>query len=146
MRSTAATRTQFSAPHRNPCMARLSLSRQAKLNGHNVSTKPRVPKPMKEEKEVPTTKVERIVQVVEVVEERAQVVETAPEKVSGPAYTPPTPKVKRARFVREKNGPTAQPSTPTLPSRSTNFTGKLMTKGLALLPKDEPSLPGQAFK
>jgi hypothetical protein len=48
-------------------------------------------------------------------------------------------KVKKPRFVREKKENRPLSNTPALPTRSTKATAKLMTKGLALPPKDEPA-------
>lgn len=67
---------------------------------------------------------------------------TAP--VVPPVAPPPPPpppvvieKPKRKRFVREKKEKVAPPVPANLPERSTKATAKLMTKGLALPPKED---------
>ena len=46
---------------------------------------------------------------------------------------------KKARFVREKRGKRPQAKAAPLPPRSTKATAKLMTKGIATPPKEEPA-------
>lgn len=58
------------------------------------------------------------------------------EHVVQPVVEAVKPK-KRARFVREKKEKRPKPTGPALPPRSTSATAKLMTKGLALPPKDD---------
>jgi hypothetical protein len=61
-----------------------------------------------------------------------------------PAVTPAPKKDKRPRYVREKKpeelpAPADSPAV-TIPPRSTSFSAKLITKGLALPPKEEKGL------
>lgn len=55
-----------------------------------------------------------------------------------PPPAPKPPKVKRARFVREKQEPRTPVQGPQLPPRSQKFVGKFMTKNLAVPPKELP--------
>lgn len=61
----------------------------------------------------------------------------APAPVAAPAVKKP----KKPRFVREKKAARPQTETVPLPPRSTTFSAKIMSKGLALPPKDDKSGP-----
>ena len=63
----------------------------------------------------------------------------AAEVVQAHVVPPPVviEKPKRKRFVREKKEKVAPPAPANLPERSTKATAKLMTKGLALPPKED---------
>jgi hypothetical protein len=76
-----------------------------------------------------------------------QVPAPAPEPVPPPAAEPTPKKVwpvksKRQRFVREKVEKLERAAPPPLQLGSTKPAARLMTKNLALLPKDEPK-PGR---
>jgi hypothetical protein len=79
-----------------------------------------------------------------VAEAAAKVAEVVQEKVVQPvveAVAEP-PKPKRARFVREKKAPRQPVKLPPLPPPSKKLTAKLMSKNLALPPKeDRPAGP-----
>ena len=70
----------------------------------------------------------------------AEVVKPAAEAVQGHVGQPvvdAVEKPKKPRFVRLKTEKRPQPKAAPLPPRSTRATAKLMTKGLAVPPKDE---------
>jgi hypothetical protein len=63
----------------------------------------------------------------------------SPELIKPPEQVAPSPPVvkKRERYVREKKEKRSEVEAAPLPPRSKKFFGKLMTKNLAIPPKDE---------
>ena len=73
----------------------------------------------------------------------ASAVEAVEERVVKPVAKAvgagPTPKPKKARYVRPAQGPKPDVAPAALPARSTKASGKMMSKGMALPPKDKPA-------
>lgn len=98
-------------------------------------TPPPVPEPVLPEPEPVPPHPEPVVEPV-------QAVAPAPEPSAAPKKVWPA-KAKRPRFVREQAEKRERAALPPLPPPSTRLTAKLMSKNLALPPKDEPPAPGR---
>lgn len=118
-------------------MAKKSLSRAAKKQGHKVpGSKKSAPEPGKPAP-APRNPVAKVAAtVVDAVTKTAEVVQERVVKPVVAAVRPP--KKKRARYARGKAEPRTEATPAPLPPRSKKAAGKLMTKNLALPPKDEP--------
>lgn len=81
--------------------------------------------------------------VMKAAEKVAEVTAKAAEAVQGHVVDAVKPKKeKKPRFVREKKGKPPESKGPALPPRSTKATARLMTRGIALPPKEDTP-PGQ---
>lgn len=136
---------------------KMNLSRAAKKFRAQVSQEPEAPTPANAQKKnnarptpAPMPVLEPVVQAVEPVLEpvpepvaAAEAVEPAPVPVARPKKGWPV-KAKRPRFVREKTERRERPMIPALPTRSTRPAARLLTKNLALPPKDDTPGAGRS--
>jgi hypothetical protein len=130
----------------------MNLSRAAKKFRAQEPEAPKRAKTKKQAKTPPTpTPVpapEPVVETVTPVEPipepvaPAEDVELAPQQPAPPKRAWPV-KAKRPRFVRERGEKHEQVAAPALPPRSTKPSARLLTKNLALPPKDDPTKSGR---
>jgi hypothetical protein len=132
-------------------LVKMNLSRAAKKFRAQMPHEPEAPKPGKTKKSRPPT-APIPVPAPEPVVETVTPIESIPEPAASPfevaeAASPTTPKkvwpakAKRPRFVRERVEKRERPAAAALPPRSTKFAARLLTKNLAVPPKDDAKLP-----
>jgi hypothetical protein len=143
--------TLLSRPCPKEVLVKMNLSRAAKRFRASMPKESDPPKP------IPSQKAAKVLPKPDPIPEPVR--EPVVEKVE-PAPEPDVPlvpagppaaaskkawpvKAKRSRFVREKGEKRERAPAPTLPPRSTKLTARLLTRNLALLPKDEPHKTGR---
>jgi hypothetical protein len=143
--------TSLRRPYPREVLVKMNLSRAAKRFRASMPKESDPPKP------VPSQKAAKVPPKPDPIPEPVQEpvvenVEPAPEpdvppEPAGPPAAPSRKvwriKTKRPRFVREQAEKRERTTAPALPPRSTKPTARLLTKNLALLPKDEPARTGR---
>jgi len=123
---------------------KMNLSRAAKKFREQMPREPRAPKRAEAKKvaltpPAPVPVPEPVVETIEPIPEPA-----APARVAEPVPQPKKVrpvKARRPRFVREKVERRDRTVAPALPPRSTKLVARLLTKNLALLPRDDAQSP-----
>jgi hypothetical protein len=137
----------------------MNLSRAAKKFRALVPAEPEAPKPAKEKSKkkaktppppAPPPAPEPVVETSTPTEPIPEPVVEAPAEAAPPEPVPAaqsrkawSAKAKRPRFVREKAERRERVSLPALPPRSTTAAARVLTRNLALPPKDDTPKPGR---
>jgi hypothetical protein len=133
----------------------MNLSRAAKKFRALMPEEPTRPKPAKgkgkKKAKTPTPPAPQpVIETSTPVEPTPEPVVEAPAEVTPPEPVPAAPskkvwpvKAKRPRFVRETAERRERVTLPALPPRSTKLTARLLTRNLALVPRDDTAKPGR---